>query len=252
MPLLYGGTDVVGLAQTGTGKTLAFGEPLARSVDPTLNAVQGLVLVPTRELAEQVYEVMRHLGRFYRFTTIRLVGGKPIPRDLDALEQGGHVIVGTPGRVIDHLRRRTLSLGEVRFVVLDEADEMLDIGFAKDIDAILRQAPRDRQTALFSATMPMSISRLVWKYMRDSERVDVTPQGQGQQPVETVRQIYCQVASRDKFRAFRHLTKRWSSGARSSSGARRSASIGSPPTCSVKASTPAPSTATCARASVTV
>ena len=203
LPLLYEGRDVVGLAQTGTGKTLAFGEPLARSIDPGWNEVQGLVLVPTRELCDQVTEVIAHLGDYYGFTTIRLVGGKPINRDLEALDRGGHVIVGTPGRVIDHLRRRTLSLKQARFVVLDEADEMLDIGFAKDIDQILRQVPLDRQTALFSATMPMSISRLVWRYMRDSERVEASPAQL--QPVETVRQLYCEVASRDKFHALEHL-----------------------------------------------
>ena len=203
MPLLYEGRDVVGLAQTGTGKTLAFGEPLACSIDPRRNEVQGLILLPTRELCDQVTDVMAHLGDFYGFRTIRLVGGKPINRDLDALERGGHVIVGTPGRVIDHLKRRTLSLARARFVVLDEADEMLDIGFAKDIDQILRQAPLDRQTALFSATMPMSISRLVWRYMRDSERVEASPAQL--QPVDTVRQFYCEVASRDKFHALEHL-----------------------------------------------
>lgn len=203
MPLLYAGRDVVGLAQTGTGKTLAFGEPLARAIDPARTVVQGLVLVPTRELCDQVTEVIAHLGRFHGFTTIRLVGGKPIARDLAALDRGGHVVVGTPGRVIDHLRRRTLSLARARFVVLDEADEMLDIGFARDIDQILRQVPLERQTALFSATMPMSISRLVWRYMRDSERVEATPAQL--QPVETVRQLYCEVASRDKFHALVHL-----------------------------------------------
>ena len=203
MPLLYEGRDVVGLAQTGTGKTLAFGDPLARSIDPSRNEVQGLILLPTRELCDQVTNVMSHLGDFYGFRTIRLVGGKPIDRDLDALERGGHVIVGTPGRVIDHLKRRTLSLGRAAFVVLDEADEMLDIGFAKDIDQILRQAPLERQTALFSATMPMSISRLVWRYMRDSERIEAAPAQL--QPVDTVRQFYCEVAARDKFRALAHL-----------------------------------------------
>ncbi len=203
MPLLYEGRDVVGLAQTGTGKTLAFGDPLARAIDPDRNFVQGLVLVPTRELCDQVTDVIAHLGRFYGYTTIRLVGGKPISRDLEALDRGGHVIVGTPGRVIDHLRRRTLSLTRAHFVVLDEADEMLDIGFAKDIEQILRQAPLDRQTALFSATMPMSISRLVWRYMRDSERIEAAPAQL--QPVDTVRQLFCEVASRDKFHALEHL-----------------------------------------------
>jgi len=203
MPLLYEGRDVVGLAQTGTGKTLAFGDPLAASIDPDRNYVQALILVPTRELADQVNDVIDHLGRFYGFGTIRLVGGKPIQRDLEALERGAQVIVGTPGRTIDHLRRRTLSLSRTHFVVLDEADEMLDIGFAKDIDQILREVPLERQTALFSATMPMSISKLVWRYMRDSERIEAVPAQL--QPVDTVRQLYCEVAGRDKFRALNYL-----------------------------------------------
>ena len=204
IPLLLDGKDVVGLAQTGTGKTLAFGLPLARTIDPEYTDVQALVLVPTRELANQVHDVFVHLARHYDFETIRLVGGKPIRKDFDALERGGQVIVGTPGRVIDHIKRGTLSLNQVRFAVLDEADEMLDIGFAKDIDFILKKAPTDRQTALFSATMPMSITRLVWRYMRDSERIDATDSIK-QMPADGIRQLFCEVAERDKFLALRHI-----------------------------------------------
>jgi ATP-dependent RNA helicase DeaD len=204
IPLLLDGKDVVGLAQTGTGKTLAFGLPLARTIEPEYTDVQALVLVPTRELANQVHDVFVHLGYHYGFDTIRLVGGKPIRKDFDALERGGQVIVGTPGRVIDHIKRGTLSLKQVGFAVLDEADEMLDIGFAKDIDFILKKAPANRQTALFSATMPMSITRLVWRYMRDSERVDATDSIK-QMPADGVRQLYCEVAERDKFLALRHI-----------------------------------------------
>jgi ATP-dependent RNA helicase DeaD len=202
LPLLLDGDDVVGLAQTGTGKTLAFGLPLSRTIDPLSSDVQALVLVPTRELANQVREVMEHLGRFYGFTTIGLMGGRRVQSDLVALQRGAHVVVGTPGRVIDHLKRGTLSLKGVRFAVLDEADQMLDIGFARDIDYILRVTPRERQTALFSATMPESIGRLVYRYMRGAQRVAVMPE---QRTAEGVRQMYCEVAERDKILALRYL-----------------------------------------------
>jgi ATP-dependent RNA helicase DeaD len=202
LPLLLDGDDVVGLAQTGTGKTIAFGLPLARAIDPSVNAVQAVVLVPTRELANQVRDVIDHLGKFYGFTTLGLIGGGRVHTDLVALERGAHVVVGTPGRVIDHMKRGTLSLREIRFAVLDEADQMLDIGFARDIDYILRVTPKERQTALFSATMPESIGRIVYRYMRKAERVAVTPE---QRTVEGVDQFYCEVSDREKFLALRYL-----------------------------------------------
>ena len=202
MPRLFAGSDVVGLAQTGTGKTLAFGLPLARTIDPEAREVQAIVLVPTRELAKQVREVMDHLALFYGFTAWALTGGSRVQTDIERLSKGVHVVVGTPGRVIDHIKRGTLSLAKVRFVVLDEADQMLDIGFARDIDYILRHAPKDRQTALFSATMPESIGRLVWRYMRNAERVAVDPE---QRTAEGVEQYYCEVAERDKLRALQYL-----------------------------------------------
>ncbi len=202
LPLLLEGNDVVGLAQTGSGKTLAFGIPLARSVDPTLPHVQALVLVPTRELAAQVLQVMIHLGKFYGFTSIGLTGGHPLKRDFEALDRPCQVIVGTPGRVMDHLMRGTLSLREVRYVALDEADEMLDIGFARAIDSILRRVPSQRRTALFSATMPMTIKRLVHRYMDHPETVAIEPQ---QRTVATVRQVYIEVAQREKLDALRWL-----------------------------------------------
>ncbi len=202
LPLLLDGEDVVGLAQTGTGKTIAFGLPLARSIDPANDTVQAVVLVPTRELAKQVRDVIDHLGKFYGFTTLGLIGGGRVQTDLVALERGAHVVVGTPGRVIDHMKRGTLSLREIRFAVLDEADQMLDIGFARDIDYILRVTPKTRQTALFSATMPESIGRIVYRYMRKAERVSVTPE---QRTVEGVDQFYCEVSDREKFLALRYL-----------------------------------------------
>ena len=203
LPAMLAGEDVVGLAQTGTGKTLAFGLPLARKIDPAHQAVQAIILIPTRELAHQVHEVIDHLGSFYGFVTLGLVGGRRVRSDMLALEQGAHVIVGTPGRVIDHLERGTLRLNDVHFVVLDEADQMLDIGFARDIDRILRHAPKARQTALFSATMPMSIARIVHRYMRKAVEISVTTPEQ--RTAEGVLQYFCEVPERDKFYALRHL-----------------------------------------------
>ena len=209
LPRLLAGEDLVGLAQTGTGKTIAFGIPLARAIDPALNEVQAVVLVPTRELAKQVHGVIDHLGKFYGFTTVGLVGGSRVKSDIIALEHRCHVVVGTPGRVIDHLKRGTLRLDAVRFAVLDEADQMLDIGFARDIDYILRTVPKQRQTALFSATMPLSIGRLVHRYMRRAERVEIAPE---QRTAEGVRQLYCEVSEREKFLALRYIYEQFGLG----------------------------------------
>jgi ATP-dependent RNA helicase DeaD len=202
LPRLLEGEDLIGLAQTGTGKTIAFGIPLARSIDPNRNEVQAVVMVPTRELANQVKEVITHLGLFYGFTTLGLVGGSRVRSDLIDLEKGCHVVVGTPGRVIDHLKRGTLRLEGVHFVVLDEADAMLDIGFARDIDYILRTVPKQRQTALFSATMPTSIARLTYRHMRRAETVEIEPE---QRTASGVRQLYCEVSEREKYLALRHI-----------------------------------------------
>jgi len=202
LPRLLDGEDLIGLAQTGTGKTIAFGIPLARSIDPSRAEVQAVVMVPTRELANQVKDVVTHLGLFYGFTTQGLVGGSRVKSDLLALEKGCHVVVGTPGRVIDHLKRGTLRLEGVHFVVLDEADAMLDIGFARDIDYILRTVPKQRQTALFSATMPMSIARLTHRHMRRAETVEIEPE---QRTAAGVRQLYCEVSEREKFMALRYI-----------------------------------------------
>ena len=202
LPIMLDGADVVGLAQTGTGKTIAFGLPLACAIDPDVNAVQAVVLVPTRELAKQVKDVMEHLGQFYGFRTLGLIGGGRVQSDLVALERGVHVIVGTPGRVIDHIKRGTVNFKAIRFAVLDEADQMLDIGFARDIEYILRSVPKDRQTALFSATMPESIGRIVYRYMRKAERIAVDPE---QKTAEGVEQFYCEVPEREKIQALRYL-----------------------------------------------
>ena len=154
IPALLSGKDVIGSAATGTGKTAAFALPIVQRIDSSVKGVQALVLAPTRELAVQVAEAMHRYGRLRSTTVLPIYGGQSIERQLSALRRGVQVVVGTPGRVLDHIRRRSLDLSTVRYVVLDEADEMLDMGFIEDIEAILGETPDDRQTALFSATFP--------------------------------------------------------------------------------------------------
>ena len=205
IPLLLDGRDVVGVAQTGTGKTLAFGIPMAERLDPGRGEVQALVLVPTRELAQQVLAVLSELGEPFGLRTVGLLGGHALAGDFRALDAKPHVVVGTPGRIKDHLRRRTLSLSAVRYAVLDEADQMLDIGFLPDITHILGRTPRARQTALFSATMPHNVMRIVRRYMDRPETVAVAPE---LATVESVDHVYFEVAERDKVRGLRELIDR--------------------------------------------
>lgn len=153
IPLLLAGRDVIAQAQTGTGKTAAFALPMIERVTDDL-AVQALVLAPTRELAVQVAEAIHRYGRHRALRVLPIYGGQPIERQLRGLAQGVQIVVGTPGRVLDHLRRGSLRFDQLRMVVLDEADEMLDMGFAEELEAILQLVPAERQTALFSATLP--------------------------------------------------------------------------------------------------
>ena len=205
IPVLLTGRDVVGIAQTGTGKTLAFGLPMAERLDPDRAEAQALVLVPTRELAQQVLAVLTDIGRPFGLRTVGLLGGHALQGDFRALEAGPHVVVGTPGRIKDHLRRRTLSLSNIRYAVLDEADQMLDIGFLPDITHILGRTPRRRQTALFSATMPQNVMRLVRRYMDRPETIAVASE---LETVESVEHVYFEVAERDKVRGLRELIDR--------------------------------------------
>lgn len=205
IPELVDGHDVVGLAQTGSGKTLAFGLPMVERIDPDLEEVQAIVLVPTRELAQQVLEVLTDLGRSYGLRTVGLLGGHALKRDFAALREQPQIVVGTPGRIIDHLRRETLSLRQVSYAVLDEADQMLDIGFLPDIRRILGRTPKRRQTALFSATMPTSIRRLIWQFMDDPVTAKVDDE---LSTVDSVTQIYFEVAQRDKAAGLRELVER--------------------------------------------
>lgn len=173
IPLLLSGRDVLGSAATGTGKTAAFALPLIERLDPNARAVQGLILTPTRELAMQVSEAVHRYGRHRDVSVVPIYGGQPIQRQLIGLKRGAQVVVGTPGRLLDHIRRGSLELAGVRSLVIDEADEMLDMGFIEDIEAILDETPKERQTALFSATFPPRINDLVKRHMRDPERVTI-------------------------------------------------------------------------------
>ena len=174
IPLLLTGQDLLGQAATGTGKTAAFALPALQSVDTSGRAVpQVLVLVPTRELAVQVSEAMFRYGRHLGVKVVPVFGGQPIHRQLQALDRGVHVVVATPGRALDHIGRGSLGLDDIRTVILDEADEMLDMGFTDDIEAILESTPEHRQTVLFSATMPKRITSIAKRYQRDPQRITI-------------------------------------------------------------------------------
>ena len=173
IPQLLTGVDLLGQAATGTGKTAAFALPIIEAIAPNSPAVpQALVVVPTRELAVQVSEAMHTYGRGQGLKVVPIYGGQPIPRQLQALRRGVHVVVATPGRAIDHIRRGSLELDDIRTVVLDEADEMLDMGFTEDIETILEETPTERQTVLFSATMPPRI-QIAETYQRDPVLVKI-------------------------------------------------------------------------------
>jgi ATP-dependent RNA helicase DeaD len=174
IPLLLTGRDIIGQAQTGTGKTAAFALPILQNLDPSRRETQALVLTPTRELAMQVAEAIHSYARNSKgVSVVPVYGGAPIVPQLRHLSRGAHVVVGTPGRLIDHLDRKSLKLGRLTMLVLDEADEMLRMGFIDDVERILSLSPPDRQTALFSATMPKEVLRIAERYLRDPERVEI-------------------------------------------------------------------------------
>jgi ATP-dependent RNA helicase DeaD len=197
IPLLLAGRDVIAQAQTGTGKTAAFALPIIEQVIDQ-PVVQALVLAPTRELAVQVAEAIHRYGRHRALRVLPIYGGQPIERQLRGLAQGVQVVVGTPGRVLDHLRRGSLRFDHLRMVVLDEADETLDMGFAEELEAILQMAPTERQTALFSATIPPAVQHLTLRYTRQPVRVSIAAE---QLTTPRIRQIYYEVLARDKLDA---------------------------------------------------
>src|SRR5579884_2536830 len=201
IPVLMEGRDLMAQSQTGTGKTAAFAIPMIEKVDPEEAAVQGLVLAPTRELSVQVAETIHKLGRYRGVTDVPIYGGQPYDRQLRALKRGVQIVVGTPGRLMDHIRRGTLDLSQVRMVVLDEADQMLDMGFIDDIEFILDQVPEPRQIALFSATIPPRIRSLSKRYLKDPvvlsiARERLTVPEVSQYYVETTRQGKLEALSR--------------------------------------------------------
>ena len=209
IPLAMDGYDVIGQARTGTGKTAAFAIPILEQLEPQrrTQGPQALILAPTRELAVQVRGEVAKLAYGRRLNCVAVYGGKPIRGQIEKLNQGAHIVVGTPGRVIDHVQRGTLKLDNLWCVVLDEADRMLDIGFRPDIERILRKCPEDRQTFLLSATIPPPIERLSRKYMYEPEMVDLSPQSQGA-TVDTIEQHYFTVDPRKKFDLLVRLIER--------------------------------------------
>ena len=209
VPIILNGRDLIGQAQTGTGKTAAFGIPLVEMMERRGVGVQALILVPTRELCVQVAGEIRKISAHRGLRVATLFGGEPIAKQFQALRQGADVVVGTPGRIQDHLSRGTVRFNQVRTVVLDEADRMLDIGFEPEIRKILGHTPSGRQTVLFSATMPAPIRSLVSRYLTSPEWVIV---GAESTPVSEVEQIYYEVASDDKVGSVHRLLQTYSDG----------------------------------------
>ena len=191
IPLIMENRDIIGQAQTGTGKTAAFGIPIIEKINPRLPKVQALILTPTRELAIQVASEIRNIGRYKKAKVLPIYGGQPIDRQIRSLRMGVNVIIGTPGRTLDHLKRKTLDLSKIKIAVLDEADEMLAMGFIEDIEAILCQAPRPKQTLLFSATMPAPIKKLSQKYLQNPHFVSVNKETL---TVPLIEQFYYEIA----------------------------------------------------------
>ena len=184
IPLLLDGHDIIGQAMTGSGKTLAFGIPLIEAIDETTRNVQALVLVPTRELAAQVGLVIESLAKPAGMDLLVLYGGVGYQPQIDALRRGVQIIVGTPGRVLDHLNRGALKLDALEVLVLDEADQMLDKGFAPDVERIIRRTPADRQTALFSATTPDWVKNVSAKYLYEPQYVSISKETEGEPEIE--------------------------------------------------------------------
>lgn len=203
IPVLLEGRDIIGQAQTGTGKTAAFGIPMIQNTDPYLKKLQGIVLCPTRELAVQAAEEIRRLAKYtHGIKVLPVYGGQEISRQIRALSQGVQIVVGTPGRVMDHMRRHTIKTDDIRMIVLDEADEMLNMGFREDIETILADMPQEHQMALFSATMPKPILDITHEYQKDAEYIRVTPE---EITVASIKQAYYRIARKDKMEALCRL-----------------------------------------------
>lgn len=196
IPVMISGIDLIGQAQTGTGKTAAFGIPLLEKVDPKLKKLQAIVLCPTRELAIQVADEIRNLSRYmHGIKVLPIYGGQDIVKQIRSLKSGTQIVIGTPGRVMDHMRRKTMKLDFVHTVVLDEADEMLNMGFREDIEFVLSGVPEERQTVLFSATMPKPIMEITKKFQNNAKVIKVTKK---ELTVPNIEQYYYDVKPKKK------------------------------------------------------
>ena len=202
IPLMLAGHDVLGQAQTGTGKTAAFALPILQNLDPHARHVQTLVLAPTRELAMQVARAFQQYGQGQKVSVLAVYGGSSYEPQIRQLRRGVEVVVGTPGRLLDLARRRVLDLSQITTLVLDEADEMLSMGFIEDIETILSETPTARQTALFSATVPFAIRKLADQYMHEPESVTIQHK---QMTVAAIDQRYYLVNETDKLAALTRL-----------------------------------------------
>ncbi|WP_096202980.1 DEAD/DEAH box helicase [Bacillus sp. FJAT-45350] len=196
IPTTLAGKDIIGQAQTGTGKTAAFGVPLIEKIDMSKDYIQGIILTPTRELAVQVAEELNKIGQFKGVRALPIYGGQDIGRQIKALKRNPHIIVATPGRLMDHMRRRTIKPQTISMVILDEADEMLNMGFVDDIETILKEIPEERQTLLFSATMPKQIKSLAERFLRDPEMITVKAT---EITMPNIQQEYVEVPEKQKF-----------------------------------------------------
>jgi len=202
IPAVMAGRDVIGQAQTGTGKTAAFAIPLVEKMDLSYENTGGLVITPTRELAVQVAEEINKIGHFSGVRALPIYGGQDINRQIKALRTKPQIIVGTPGRLMDHMRRKTIRLQNLEIVVLDEADEMLNMGFIEDIETILREVPKERQTLLFSATMPKTVQELAGRFMNNPEFISIKTR---EVTVPNIEQHYIEVPEKQKFDVFCRL-----------------------------------------------
>lgn len=202
IPIALTGADMIGQAQTGTGKTAAFGIPLISKIAREEEKIVALVMTPTRELAIQVAEEIGKLTRFKGLRSLAIYGGQDIGRQIRGLKKKPQIIIGTPGRLLDHINRKTIRLDDVQTIVLDEADEMLDMGFMEDIQSILKLVPEERQTMLFSATMPPNIQRLAQQFLKNPQHVSVIPK---QISAPLIDQAYIEVPERQKFEALSRL-----------------------------------------------
>lgn len=208
IPLILSGKDVIGHSHTGTGKTAAFSIPAIEIIDKALKkATQILILCPTRELAIQACDEIKKLTKYKRFIkTVPIYGGQPIERQFEALKGGAQIIVGTPGRVMDHMRRKTISFSHLKMVILDEADEMLSMGFREDIETILKDVPEERQTILFSATMSDEIMEITKLYQHEPEIVKITRE---EITVPNIDQYYYEIPAGKKTEALSRLLDRY-------------------------------------------